>query len=751
MIGTWHHLVRGPWSVSAAAFRPLLKKGPFWRCAVANKPCVDIEGPCRETLQLMPEGTAQLMYLLFGASLIIFGIGFWSKIQAWRRGGNEVAWDQPGQRLRRLLHYGLFQAKTAKKRYAGPMHQLIFWGFLVLFIGTVLVLIEYDFTLALFNYQFLVGNFYLFFEFMLDLFGVLFLIGLAMAIRRRMGDSKETFTRKPVQDWWILGSLTLLGIQGFLVEGLRLSIRQPEWAGFSFVGNALASGFSVIDPGTQLGLYRFLWWFHAITLFAWVATIPYTKMQHILVSPANIFFGQVDTTVHRGELSKPFDLQQALETGDLDITMGAQKLQDFTWRQLLSLDACTECGRCTDVCPAYAAGRPLSPMKLVLDLRDEMHRQTGRAWKGAIESNGQFHPAATKNGSPTPQAPAGNQLVDSVINNQTLWSCVTCRACMEECPVMIEHVPLIVDMRRGLVMESRLDGHQTRLLNNLANTGNAYGFPTADRANWSQGLEVPHMKEVGNAKDLEVLYWVGCSGSYDQRNQKVSRALVKIFKAAKVKFAILGSEERCTGDPARRLGEESRFQEMVITNAEVLKKYNVTRVVAQCPHCFNTLQNEYKKFGVHLDVVHHTQFIDELVNQGRLKLHKSIRDRIAYHDPCYLGRYNGVYEAPRRTLQLLQIGDEPVEIHRHRDKAFCCGAGGSNMWYEVKDERERISNIRYKEAKETGAKKLATGCPFCMTMFDDANRVIGEESMQVQDVAEIVAEALDASRPDAPA
>jgi Fe-S oxidoreductase/nitrate reductase gamma subunit len=687
----------------------------------------------------MPEDTIRLLYFFFVAATLVFAVGAWMRIEAYRRGLKEPVLNHLGTRLGSFLRNAVFQAKTARKRYAGPMHVLIFYGFVALFIGTVLVLVEYDFTLPVFDYQFLVGHTYLVYEFVLDLFGLLFLLGLAMAISRRVGRRPEALYNK-TQDVWILGGLLLLGIQGFVVESLRLSIRDPPWGVWSFAAYALSFLWQPLSDGVQLSVYRLWWWFHAITFFAWYATIPFTKMQHLFTSPASIAVSSQHTTMHPGELSKPFDLQKALETGDLDIRMGAQKLEDFTWRHLLNLDACTECGRCQEVCPAYAAGRPLSPMKVVLDLRDEMHRQTSRRWGGMMASanripRDQLEPDAA---APTP-APAGNQLVESVIRSQTLWSCVTCRACMEACPVMIEHVPIIVDLRRGLVAESRIDANMTRLLNNLANTGNAYGFPASDRDAWA-GPEVPRIQDV-DASQIEVLYWVGCSGSYDARNQKVSRALVKVLQVANVSFAILGKEERCNGDPARRLGEESRYQELVLQNAETLRKHNVRKVIAQCPHCFNTLRNEYRRFGVELEVYHHTQFVQGLIDAGRLRVAKKIEGATTYHDPCYLGRYNGEFRAPRQVLIQLQKG--PVtEMPRSHEHSFCCGAGGSNMWFEVKEERERMSHIRIKEARATGAKRLATACPFCMTMFDDARGATGDDGFEVKDFVELVAESL---------
>lgn len=706
------------------------------------KPCEGIEGPCRETLGLMPKETMGIAYFLFAAATVVLLIGFWLRVQAYRRGGKEFAFDRPIERITNLVRVGALQAKTARKKYAGPMHQMIYWGFIVLFIGTLLVLIEYDFTLPVFDYQFLKGNFYLVFEFLLDLFGILFLVGLSMAIYRRRKIRPEALYNKP-QDVWNLSFLAALGAQGFLLESMRLAIRQPEWSAFSFGGHVLSYAWLPFSTDVQLDLYLVAWWFHAATFFVWYAAIPFTKMRHILTSPANIFLQSQGTKLHPGELSKPFDLQKALETGDFDIKMGAQRLEDFTWRQLLSLDACTECGRCQEVCPAYAAGRPLSPMKVVLDLRDEMSRQISTRSKTDMATANQIPPdkLATEDPPPAPTTTVvGNHLVESVIREQTLWSCVTCRACMEACPVMIEHVPLIIDMRRGLVTESRLDGNKTKLLNNLANSGNAYGFPAGDRDAWA-GPEVPRIQDV-DPQSLEVLYWVGCSGSYDARNQKVSRALVKVLRAANVNFAILGKEEKCNGDPARRLGEESRFQELVIQNVETLKKYNVRKVLAQCPHCFNTLKNEYRRFGLELQVEHHSQFVRDLIKQGRLTLTKELEGETTYHDPCYLGRYNGEYSAPRQVLIQLQKAP-PKEMPRSHNHSFCCGAGGSNMWFEVKEETTRMSHIRMREARATGAKRLATACPFCMTMFDDARAATGDDDFQVKDFIELVAEAID--------
>lgn len=682
--------------------------------------------PRRETLELMPEGTEPIMYTLFALAMAIFLLGFWWKAKMWRRGRASKLQGTFRERVRNVYRHGLLQAKTVRKKVAGPMHAFIFWGFTFLFIGTVLVLIDYDLTQPLWDVQFLQGWFYLGFETVLDAAGLSLLLGLGMALWRRAVRHPESL-KSSGQDFWMLGSLFFLTVTGFLLEGFRLAIRDPPWGTYSFVGISLRPLFDGWGLDSQLVAYRSVWWMHALVTFAWVASIPYTKFQHILVSPANIYTStQYGVERPKGQLPTPFNLQQILASGNTEeIRQGAKRLEDFTWRELLSLDACTECGRCQDVCPAYAAGRPLSPMKVILDLRDEMHRQWDSTWQHVD--------------APLPEDT--NLLVDKVIQAETLWSCVTCRACMEACPVMIEHVPIIVDMRRALVAESRIDRHKSQLLQNLTTSGNAYGFPNSDRAAWAKDLAVPILGENGHrAEQFDVVYWVGCSGSFDPRNQQVTRSIARILRAANVKFAILGQNERCTGDPARRLGEEGRYQELVLANIEAMKAHGVKRVLTQCPHCFNTLRHEYREFGLELEVEHHSQFIGRLLAEGRIKPTQSIREAMTYHDSCYLGRYNDVYDAPRALVAA--AGSDVREMPRNRSNSFCCGGGGSNMWFEVKQEKERISGLRMREALGTGAKRIATACPFCMTMLDDAAKLSGSDDAKVQDIAEILAESL---------
>ena len=439
----------------------------------------------------------------------------------------------------------------------------------------------------------------------------------------------------------------------------------------------------------------------------------------------------------------PFSLAKIIESGSTDIPpIGYATIRDLTWKDRLSLDACTNCGRCEAQCPATAAGRPLSPRKLIQDLKAEM-------WRDYRTTGGKADTVPVKL--------ASAHGVGSALQEATLWSCTTCRACVTACPVDIEHVDLIVEMRRALVMESKLDENQTRLLVNIANAGNPYGFPASDRANWTAGLApgvvVPTAADkAARGEAIDYLWWIGCSGSFDPRNQQVTRSIATILNAAGVDFAILGTEERCNGDPARRLGEEGRFQQSVMENLAVLQGHKVTRVIAQCPHCFNTLRNEYAQFGGAMEVVHHSQLIEQLLAEGRLKLKPGADLKITYHDSCYLMRHNGVAEAPRNVLAKANNGLPVLEMAQNRSTGLCCGAGGANMWYEVKDEKERINVIRAKQAIATGADTVATACPFCLTMMKDGLDLTGQEGkMAARDLAEIVAEHLDWTPPAPPA
>jgi Fe-S oxidoreductase/nitrate reductase gamma subunit len=647
------------------------------------------------------------MYIVLSGFAVVFLYGIYRRLRIYFKGNRPPSLDHFKERAARAIANAFAQRKLLKKPYAGLMHLLIYSGIIVLFIGTTLVFLDNDIWQTLFHSQILVGNFYLFYEFFLDAFGLVAIAGLLIAVFRR------TFSKPPNlptsrDDVYIFSVLIVILITGYVLEGIRLAVDKPSWGPWSFVGYqvALLLQSEGVGEDSVIAFYNSLWWFHALLAFTAVASIPYTKLFHVLTSPFNALFMHLRP---KGQLSTPFDLRQLLSSGNFDVKVGAAVIADFSWQQRLSFDSCTSCGRCTNACPATASGALLSPMHLILKLRNVMLSRT--------------------------RTDGGISMIGDVIDPEELWACTTCRACVNECPVLIDHIDAIVDMRRSLVSESKLDKPKKDLLVNLTNVSNPYGLPQTDRLKWAEGLSVKTVKEQ---PEFDVLYWVGCSGSYDPRNQNVSRAVVKILNAAKVRFAVLGTEEKCNCEVARRLGEEGRFQQSALELVELLRKHNVKLVLTQCPHCFNTFKNEYPEFGAGFQVVHHSQFIAQLVKGGKLKLKQSSERTVTFHDPCYLGRHNGVFDSPREVISSLSHVTLK-EMPRSRENSFCCGAGGANFWYKV-EQKKKVGVIRVEEAQALKPNVLATACPFCTSMLEDAATSLGtEDPVQIQDIAELVA------------
>ena len=728
------------------------------------------DSPCRVNLDLMPDGTAPAMYLLTAVALGIFAYGFWQMVHVWRLGRPWTPGDWR-RGLGRLVEGIASHRKFMQDKKPGTYHAWIFYGFLVLFIGTTVVAIDADFFELVLDSKLLHGNAYLLFELVLDVFGVLFVLGVSFMFWRRYVEKppqlhptdaveRPGLLRRMSGDLYALLFLFLIGVTGFLLEAMRLQhqIREDgiDYATWSFVGNTIGLAFSDVELATLRGWYQFTWWTHFVLWSSVIAILPWTKFKHIATSSLNLYFHD-PTRQSRPELGKPFDLQKVLESGATDVpSVGYRTIRDLTWKDRLSLDACTNCGRCEAQCPATAAGRVLSPRKLIQDLKREMwedYRAEKRSTAGRASGQAAAGGGAEASVPYASRALASADGVGSALQEATLWSCTTCRACVSACPVDIEHVDLIMEMRRGLVMDSRLDENQQKLLVNIANAGNPYGFPSVDRADWRKGLpagvEVPTVAErAAQGKPAEYLWWIGCSGSYDPRNQQVTRAIATLLNAAKVDFAILGSDERCNADPARRLGEEGRFQQSAMENIATLQQAGVQKVITQCPHCFNTLGNEYRQMGASYQTIHHTQLLERLLADGRIPLKQGAQLKITYHDSCYLMRHNGIGDAPRNVLQKANNGLPVLEMVQNKTTGLCCGAGGANMWFEVKPERERINVIRARQAADTGADTVATACPFCLTMMTDGLNLTGQEGkMQARDLAEIVVDHLDWTPP----
>lgn len=675
--------------------------------------------PFRQDLWNLPAW----LYSIHWAVVILCGVlvvyGLWRRVRLWRMGRHAMRTDRIGRRIGGLLLYGLGQRRILAQAYPGLMHGLIFYGFLAFLIATSLVGIQLDAGVLL-----LKGSFYLGFEAVVNLFALLFLIGLGLAAFRRYVLRPDRLNIKR-DDALILGLLAFIALTGLVLEVLRLRGQQPVWAEWSWLGNAIARLFGP-PLARPAATYPYLWEVHQLAVFALIATMPYTKFRHIVLSPGNILFRRLEAP---GTIPKIENIEVTQEP------LGVGSIEQFTWKQLLDGDACTECGRCQADCPAYAAGQPLSPKKLVMDVRDRMSEYPGALWRWQKPIVDRLPPLRRLAlGS---RQPAERELVGEVVHDETLWSCTTCRACEQECPVLIEQVSQIVGMRRHLALEEgRLPVSLALALRNTERQGNPWGQPRHKRAAWTEGLDVPVMADVGHA---EVLYWVGCAGSYDPRNQKVSQAMVQIMRAAGVDFAILGEEESCNAEWARRAGEEYLYQMQAQQNIGTLKQYPFKRIVTQCPHCFNTLTNEYPQFGGKWEVVHHSQFIQELIVSGKLHLQGTWKGgRVTYHDSCYLGRYNQVYAAPRQVLASVP-GLKLTELRRSRERGFCCGGGGASMWMEH-EAGHRVNDVRMAEIQQLAPDLAVVACPFCLTMLVEAatSRSTGD-ALALSDIAEVVA------------
>jgi Fe-S oxidoreductase/nitrate reductase gamma subunit len=681
-----------------------------------------LDEPFRDNFWNVPESGKIALYVGMAMATLALLYGLMRRMSLYLQGRAVTRVDYLPERTGRFFVYVLGQLRIARQTFGGFMHVFIFWAFLVLLLGTTLATIDADF-MEPFGLKLLRSDFYLFYEVSLDIFGLLFLIGLGMGWYRRYvrGSVKLSYDG----GWaFTLGLLFLINLTGFIVEALRLAVVQPEWAIYSPVGWIMGQGFLALglSEGIMRGSHLVMWFAHFGLVAIFFGAIPYTPLIHIITSPLNIFFSRLarDPVMERTLLPIP-DIEE-------QESWGAGKLSDFTWKQLLDFDACTECGRCQVACPAWNAGTALNPKHLVLNLRNQMLGEGGlpHSQIGGFD-NGFRH------------VELGAELVGEVILDETLWACTTCRACVYECPVFIEHVDSIIDMRRNLVMtEGRMPDTVSQALRNLERAGNPWGYPAADRMNWAKGLDVPVLEE---GQEVEYLYWVGCASSFDDRNQRIARSVVQLLERAGVSYAVLGQAESCNGDPARRLGNEYLFQMMAQSAVDTLNTHRFKKVITSCPHCFHMTGNEFRQFGGNYDVVHHTEVLHNLIEEGHLKPEVAVEQEITYHDPCYLGRYNDVYDAPREVLASIP-GVRLKEMPRSREKSMCCGGGGGGAWLEVTGER-RINELRLEEAQSTGAGTVAAACPFCMIMFDAGARTIqGGDDLALQDVSELLLRSL---------
>jgi Fe-S oxidoreductase/nitrate reductase gamma subunit len=662
----------------------------------------------REIFGNVPGWAQGLFYLLASAAVGVWLYGVFRRVRLWRQGrpdGSGINWQIA---VGRLVRDVIFQRRVWGRGAASLAHVLLFSGFLVLLVGTTLIAIEHVLADALGREPdhplFHKGLYFGIYEVVMDVFGVALIAGCLMFLVRRWR-GVGSFARSPA-DVGILVALIAISVTGYLVEGLRIVHAQSPFPGLSPMGYMCAIFVSEagVDFQTAAGIHFALWWTHALLALGFIALMPYTRLMHSIAGTLNLAIRD-----HALGLMTPVSIEEVEATGQI----GVARLADFSYRQLIELDACVSCGRCEDSCPAFEAGKPLSPRNVVQDL------------VGVLNSRGT---AENVHGQP--------------IAAETLWSCTTCAACADVCPLGISPMRMITDMRRHLIGEGALRGSPAAALQKTDRVGNPWGIPPAERLDWAAGLDVPLASARG---DFEVLYWVGCAAAYDRRAQKIARSVVRLLQKANVNFAVLGPEERCTGESARRMGDELLFQQLAAQNVETLARRKVRRIVAHCPHCVNSLRNDYPQAGGNYEVVHHSQLLSELINDGRLPRvtgHASNSETITYHDPCYLARVSGISEPPRAVLTAANsTSDSPVvELPRNRRQTSCCGAGGGRMWFDDA-LANRVGQGRVREIVASGADTVAVACPFCLIMLGDG-LAAQKPDARVRDIAEILADSV---------
>jgi Fe-S oxidoreductase len=656
-----------------------------------------------------------LFGLLLGVSILAFLYSTSRRIEALAQGKWENRFDRIPTRIGKTIEYAFLQLRMFRDPYAGIFHIFLFSGFVVLAVRTAALGIE---GLAP-RFEVLTGALGHVYNFAKDGFELLVLVGVAMAVYRRL------FARPRRLDlsrdaWLILGLILLLIAADLVADAARIALDPARGGWWSPVTGPLGHGLDGLTPSALSAIFAAAWWVHLLDIFFFGNYLPYSKHFHIIVAVPNIFFQKLEP-------------MGRLATVDLENSesFGASRVEDFTWKQLLDGYTCTECGRCREVCPTALTNKPLDPKVFIGAFRDAFYAETPRL---LAEATGR---SVAGSGSGTF---ASRQLIGGWISEDTIWACTTCGYCTWACPVfIIPAVDKIVEMRRHLVLDrAEFPREMQTAFRGMETNGNPWGIAASSRADWAAGLDVPTMSQ-GEDGEVEYLFWVGCAGSYEERAKRVSRALVEILQEAGIRFAILGTEETCNGDSARRMGNEYLFQTLAQRNVETLNGHGVKKIVTNCPHCFNCIKNEYPELGGRYEVIHGTELVAELLAQGRIRMSTEVKDSITFHDPCYLGRYNKIYDAPRKILEAIP-GLELKEMESSRGKGLCCGAGGGRMWMEEK-LGTRINQTRMKEIASMETGKVGVSCPFCMVMIGNAK---GELDVAVEpfDVLELARQSL---------
>lgn len=682
----------------------------------------------REVFGNVPTAFKVAFYSVVPLLLVYGAVMFANRVKNWERGrpDNRRTTLKNAKKRAGDFRAGVYMQTLLREPGAGIMHSMIYFGFLILLAVTTVLEVNHQLPESA---KFLHGDVYRGYALVGDAAGLVFLVGIVWAIVRRYGPwnwrpYRIRIKSKP-EHMVILGVFFAIAVTGFGVEMFRIAEQgMPDFEKWSFIGYPLAD---LVDGWDNVAGWHQAWWIaHVVSFMAFLVILPTTMLRHMFTSPLNMYLKDKDRP--KGAM-KPMP---NLVEGNTELeTFGASVIEDFTWKQLLDTDACTMCGRCTSVCPAHATGKPLDPREIVLKTGEIMAR-TG--------DPGVSPPIGVDDEITVP----ANWMFDRITQDE-LWACTSCKACDEICPVNIEILDKILDMRRYLtLMESDFPTELGQAFRSMENSANPWGMSQSERADWTNGMDGINVIDGGDPMEAEYLYWVGCAGSFDDKNKKVTQAMAKLMQRADVDFAILGPSENCTGDSARRSGNEYLFQMLATQNIETLNAMGVKKIVTQCPHCFNTLANEYPQLGGHYEVVHHSQFLEWLVDQGHLDLDGAeLEERVVYHDSCYLGRHNDVYMAPRKVLGKLG-GIEIVEAERNGTKGMCCGAGGARMWME-EDIGQKVNDVRAQELVDTGADRVATACPFCYVMMDDGVKAAGkeEDEVRVADIAMHVLEAIE--------
>jgi Fe-S oxidoreductase/nitrate reductase gamma subunit len=671
----------------------------------------------------IPSAWKLVFYTVLPIVFVYGAVVFSQRVNNWERGGPDDRGTTRKNLRRRLEDFraGVYMQTLLRDPAAGVMHSLIYFNFLILLAVTTVLEINHQLPEGA---KFLHGDVYRGYALVGDVAGGLFLVGVIWAIVRRYVQRPYRIRIKSKPEHAvILGTFLAIGVTGFGTEAFRIALEgEPSYEKWSVIGYPLST---LVDGSGSLAGWHQGWWIaHVASFLVFLLILPVTMLRHMFTSPLNMYLR--DRERPKGAMkAMPNLMETELET------FGASTVEDFTWKQLLDTDACTMCGRCTSVCPAHATGKPLDPREIVL--------KTGEVMAFTAD------PPVSPPIGVDPEITVSADSLFERITPEEIWACTSCKACDEICPVNIEILDKILDMRRYLsLMESNFPTELGTAYRSMENSSNPWGMSQSDRAAWAAKVEGVPIVEPGDAFDHEFLYWVGCAGSFDDKNQKVSVAMAKLMQRAGIDFAILGPSENCTGDPARRSGNEYIFQMLAMQNIESLNGMGVRKIVTQCPHCFNTLQNEYPQLGGNYEVVHHSQFLEWLIAEGHLDMSEArLEERVVYHDSCYLGRHNDIYQSPRKVIGSLG-GIEVVEAGRNGTKGMCCGAGGARMWME-ETIGKKVNDERSQELIATGASRIAVACPFCYIMIDDGTKAAGkeEDDVKVADISMHLLEALE--------